>query len=171
MSCPCGLTATFEDCCGPYLAGTALPPTAEALMRSRYAAYTKGDIAYVERTLAPESRHDFDATAAHQWANASTWKGLRIIGTEAGGADDSIGKVEFVASFSQKGKSHDHHELAEFRKDEAGQWYFVDGHPPARGEGARRVETVRREVPKIGRNDPCPCGSGAKHKKCCGAAA
>ena len=26
---------------------------------------------------------------------------------------------------------------------------------------------VRRELPKIGRNDPCPCGSGKKHKKCC----
>ena len=28
---------------------------------------------------------------------------------------------------------------------------------------------VRREVPKVGRNDPCPCGSGKKYKKCCGA--
>ena len=31
-----------------------------------------------------------------------------------------------------------------------------------------KVETFRRELPKIGRNDPCPCGSGKKHKKCCG---
>ena len=31
------------------------------------------------------------------------------------------------------------------------------------------VETYRREGPKIGRNDPCPCGSGKKYKKCCGA--
>lgn len=30
------------------------------------------------------------------------------------------------------------------------------------------VETVRRESPKIGRNDPCPCGSGKKFKQCCG---
>jgi hypothetical protein len=29
------------------------------------------------------------------------------------------------------------------------------------------IETVRREQPKVGRNDPCPCGSGRKHKKCC----
>ena len=27
--------------------------------------------------------------------------------------------------------------------------------------------TIRREKPKIGRNEPCPCGSGKKHKKCC----
>ncbi len=32
-----------------------------------------------------------------------------------------------------------------------------------------KVETVVHEGPKIGRNDPCPCGSGKKYKKCCGA--
>ncbi|MBK4733292.1 UPF0149 family protein [Noviherbaspirillum pedocola] len=31
------------------------------------------------------------------------------------------------------------------------------------------VETVQRDAPKLGRNDPCPCGSGKKYKKCCGA--
>ena len=31
-----------------------------------------------------------------------------------------------------------------------------------------KVATFRREAPKVGRNDPCPCGSGKKHKKCCG---
>ena len=34
-----------------------------------------------------------------------------------------------------------------------------------------KVETYRREEPKVGRNDPCPCGSGRKFKKCCGKAA
>ena len=37
---------------------------------------------------------------------------------------------------------------------------------PAQGEGAR---PVRRHEPKVGRNDPCPCGSGKKYKKCHGA--
>jgi preprotein translocase subunit SecA len=35
------------------------------------------------------------------------------------------------------------------------------------GEGV--AHTVRRAAPKVGRNDPCPCGSGRKYKKCCGA--
>ncbi|MFA4875048.1 MAG: SEC-C metal-binding domain-containing protein, partial [bacterium] len=39
-------------------------------------------------------------------------------------------------------------------------WYYYDSRKPA--------TTVRREAPKIGRNDPCPCGSGKKYKKCCG---
>ncbi len=34
--------------------------------------------------------------------------------------------------------------------------------------GLKKVETFRREQPRIGRNDPCPCGSGKKYKKCCG---
>lgn len=32
----------------------------------------------------------------------------------------------------------------------------------------RSVKTIRHETPKLGRNDPCPCGSGKKYKKCCG---
>ena len=35
------------------------------------------------------------------------------------------------------------------------------------GGGRGRAKTVRRTQPKIGRNDPCPCGSGKKYKKCC----
>jgi len=31
-------------------------------------------------------------------------------------------------------------------------------------------EPYRRETPRVGRNEPCPCGSGKKYKKCCGAA-
>jgi preprotein translocase subunit SecA len=37
------------------------------------------------------------------------------------------------------------------------------------GEGAAKVKTIVRNVPKVGRNDPCPCGSGKKYKKCHGA--
>ena len=36
------------------------------------------------------------------------------------------------------------------------------------GEEAPKQQTVKRSTPKVGRNDPCPCGSGLKYKKCCG---
>jgi preprotein translocase subunit SecA len=42
---------------------------------------------------------------------------------------------------------------------------------PARTGGDDVIKTVRREEPKVGRNDPCPCGSGKKYKKCHGQAA
>jgi preprotein translocase subunit SecA len=41
------------------------------------------------------------------------------------------------------------------------------GNPPA-GDGPRLEIPVRRDAPKVGRNDPCPCGSGKKYKACCG---
>jgi preprotein translocase subunit SecA len=42
--------------------------------------------------------------------------------------------------------------------------------PPRVGGDDATPKTVRREEPKVGRNDPCPCGSGKKYKKCHGAA-
>ena len=51
----------------------------------------------------------------------------------------------------------------------------VAGHRPPQparvGGDDADVKTVRHEGPKVGRNDPCPCGSGKKYKKCHGAAA
>jgi len=46
-----------------------------------------------------------------------------------------------------------------------------DKQPPRVGGDDAPVKTVRRDEPKVGRNDPCPCGSGKKYKKCHGAAA
>ena len=54
----------------------------------------------------------------------------------------------------------EHHEIAEFRRED-GKWVFFDG------ELVPQAPYVRKEA-KIGRNDPCPCGSGKKYKKCCG---
>lgn len=128
-------------------------------MRSRYSAYAKHAIDYVEKTHDPESPDDFDAKAAQQWAEQTEWKRLEIKRTEAGSAADETGVVEFVAHFKTNGQDLSHHELSRFRKAD-GKWYYVDG------------ETVKvpfmRAEPKLGRNDPCHCGSGKKFKKCHG---
>ena len=36
------------------------------------------------------------------------------------------------------------------------------------GDGTLKKQPVRNAGKKVGRNDPCPCGSGKKYKKCCG---
>mgnify|MGYP001576293427 FL=1 len=47
---------------------------------------------------------------------------------------------------------------------------WLKKHPEvANGGDVQKVETVKRAEPKVGRNAPCPCGSGKKYKKCCGA--
>ena len=45
---------------------------------------------------------------------------------------------------------------------------FVKDADPEALERFMPTEPVRRSEPKVGRNDPCPCGSGKKYKKCCG---
>lgn len=172
MNCPCGSKKDFAKCCQPIISGKEPAQTAEALMRSRYTAYTQADIAYVKKTLAPESSHDFNAADAKKWATQSEWKGLKIISTEKGGTDDTVGTVEFVATYAQQGETIEHHEVAKFRKDKK-QWLFVDAEAHTHKEGEdhhhhEKVQTYVRETAKVGRNDPCTCGSGKKYKKCCG---
>ena len=131
-------------------------------MRSRYSAYVKQAYAYLGTSLSTEQGKDFSADDAKRWAESSEWLGLTIHKSELGGPNDTTGAVEFTAHFRTAGKEQAHHEIALFSR-ENGKWVYA-GH--AGGPG----NTVRRETPKIGRNDPCPCGSGKKYKKCCGAA-
>ena len=137
-------------------------------MRSRYTAYTRGDIAYIERTHAPETRAAFDPTAARDWAAQSDWLGLEIVSTEAGGVDDDSGVVAFAATYRQAGQTIVHREVSRFRKTASGAWLFVDGRAPASPD-IDALPNALRATPKVGRNDPCPCGSGKKFKQCCGA--
>lgn len=175
MTCACGSNLEFKNCCEPFITGTAHPETAEKLMRSRYTAYTMGNIAYIKKTLAPESQKDFDMQAAKEWATNAQWLGLKIMSMDKGSATDTEGTVEFTATFKEKGKTLEHHEVSEFRKNDKGHWLFVDGHAHTHEEGQghhhhhHKQETVIRSSPKIGRNDPCPCGSQKKYKKCHGA--
>jgi SEC-C motif-containing protein len=136
-------------------------PTAEDLMRSRYTAYATGHIDHVVATHDPATRDTVDRDASAAWSKQSTWLGLEIVATEAGGADDSTGVVEFVARFSLAGRIQQHHERSRFRKED-GHWYYVDGE-------TMKARPVEREAAKVGRNEPCPCGSGKKFKKCHGA--
>jgi SEC-C motif-containing protein len=158
-ACPCGTGRAYDDCCGPQISGKILPATAEALMRSRYSAYSLGEIDYVGNTHDPETRSEFDAEEARAWSEKAEWHGLKILSTEAGGDGDQTGTVEFVARYSIDDQSVEHHEVAEFRWHDA-RWFFRDG--------AEVPVTVRRDEPKVGRNDPCPCHSGKKYKKCHG---
>jgi SEC-C motif-containing protein len=158
-NCPCGSNLALDACCGPILAG-APATTAEALMRSRYSAYVVRNYAHLERSLSAEQRKDFSAPDAQKWAESSEWLGLTVHGTQEGGAADTQGAVDFTARFKMDDEEREHREVALFNREE-GRWVYA-------GQAGGPGKTVRREVPKVGRNDPCPCGSGKKFKKCCG---
>lgn len=158
-TCPCGSNLLYAECCRPLIRGERSAETAEQVMRSRYSAYVKKELEYLLTSLHPDHRSDYDEKSTRVWAETAEWHKLEILQTVGGGAEDSEGEVEFVASYVETGTKKEHHELATFKK-EAGTWYFVSGSPVP-------PKQVVRATPKTGRNDPCPCGSGKKFKKCC----
>ena len=161
-ACPCGSGLDLSKCCAPLHAGTPAP-TAEALMRSRYTAFVMGNTAYLDKTCTPELRAESDSIDEQSKAEAKPrWLGLTILRTVKGGADDDTGQVEFTVKYRLSGKLHTRHELSDFRRID-GAWTFTASEFNPKGE------TVVRQGEKTGRNDPCPCGSEKKFKKCCGA--
>lgn len=158
--CPCGSKQQYSKCCEPLIKGERHAKTAQELMRARYTAYAKAEIDFIAATIDPKRKSEFNEKSATDWSRKSTWHSLEIIDTQKGEEQDDTGKVEFIAHYTQKTNKTYHHEIADFRKED-GKWYFVDGHTVPQ-------KTVVRDKPKVGRNEPCPCGSGKKYKKCCG---
>ncbi|MEJ2618915.1 MAG: YchJ family protein [Candidatus Thiodiazotropha sp.] len=159
--CYCGSGIDFDACCGPILEGAVQAETAEALMRARYSAFVVNKPEFLHQSLHPDHRLDHDVNATRRWAENSEWLKLEVVDSSGGGADDEQGSVEFIATYKEQGMVRPHHEISSFRKQN-GQWYFVDGKLVT-------PQTEVRKQPKVGRNEPCPCGSGKKYKKCCGA--
>jgi SEC-C motif-containing protein len=130
-------------------------------MRSRYSAYVVHAVDYIIDTChKEEGKADIDYKSTKEWSEQSNWLGLKILSTTKGGVDDTDGEVEFEALYERKGLRDTHREQAKFRKID-GRWLYDDG--------SVQPVTIVRSGPKIGRNDPCPCGSGKKYKHCCGA--
>jgi len=154
-NCPCGTNKPFEQCCGPYLSGEKLPPTAEALMRSRFTAYAMQDGAYLLKTWDVSTRPasvDFSKETGE-------WTCLDIILTKKGARKDSKGLVEFKAYFTVDGEQRVMNEISRFAQKQ-GHWYYLDG----------KVKSIASDQGSFnqGLNAPCICGSGKKFKRCCG---
>jgi len=120
--CPCGgSNKEYASCCGRYLDGGEAAATAEALMRSRYTAYTLGREDYLLATW-----HHSTRPAALELASAprSQWLGLQVQRHEQPQSDQAV--VEFVARHKVGGRAHRLHEISRFVR-EAGRWLYVDG--------------------------------------------
>lgn len=113
-------------------------------MRSRYTAYVRGAIDYLVETHATTGPIDRAGIAAR--VRDTLWRGLEIVASEPGETESF---VEFIARGETKGVPFAQRERSRFLR-KGGRWRYVDAAQP-------------------GRNEPCPCGSGAKYKKCHGA--
>src|SRR5687767_2834587 len=93
--CPCGAgDKSYTDCCGRYLDAGKTAPTAEALMRSRYVAYTLGREGYLLETWHPSTRPASRDVVSELH---NKWLGLEVKRHEQRGPSNAV--VEFVARY------------------------------------------------------------------------
>ena len=135
-TCPCGGPA-FATCCGPYLSGAAIPPTAEALMRSRYTAYTQRNEAYLRATWHPSTLPAEPIVSDDeklQWLGLEVKSALRLRQRKANLPESpDADTVEFVARYRVSGRGHRLHEVSRFVREHSGgeaRWYYLDGSFP-----------------------------------------
>ncbi len=156
--CPCGSDKEYKDCCELIHKDHSKATSPELLMRARYSAFVENKVEFVDQTNIPGTK-DFNLEDAKKWAKDSKWHHLEVINTQD--LSETEGLVEFKAFYKDiENDNQTHHEMGHFKKIDD-LWFYNEG--KILGQG-----TIRRDGPKIGRNDPCPCGSGKKFKKCCG---
>ncbi|MYM85900.1 hypothetical protein GTP91_01765 [Rugamonas sp. FT82W] len=134
-TCPCG-GPSLASCCGPYIAGAAIPPTAEALMRSRYTAYVQRNEPYLMATWHASTRPTEPIMSKEeklQWLGLEVKSALRLRQRKAEDADPTKDTVEFVARFKTNGRAQRLHEISNFVREPAEgglRWFYVDGSFP-----------------------------------------
>lgn len=119
--CPCGSNKNFTDCCARYLDNGEAAPNAEALMRSRYTAYTLLREDYLLATWHASTRPSALGLAEDE---PTKWIALEVKRHEQTDVDHA--KVEFVARYKVNGRAFRLHEISRFVR-ENGKWFYVDG--------------------------------------------
>lgn len=146
MVCPCGAAATYEDCCGRFHRGEAEAPTPEALMRSRFSAFVRGEVRYLYRTLHAdhdERRLPEAAVIEHlrQGLSRLKYRELHILDTrDADG--EGVAQVLFHVVVYEKGKNRSFVELSSFAHDGEG-WRYLFGAPQLEKDIKGNVRELR----------------------------
>ena len=134
-ACPCG-GPSLAACCGPYLDGSAIPQSAETLMRSRYTAYGLRDEPYLLATWHASTRPAEPIVSQEeklQWLGLEVKSALRLRQRKADDAEPTTDTVEFVARFKVNGRAQRLHEISNFVREPAEgglRWFYVDGSFP-----------------------------------------
>lgn len=156
-NCPCGGKRSYQQCCQRFHSGAESAQTAEQLMRSRYSAFVKANVAYLLHTRHASTRDLDNPQQLQRSCEVTQWTRLDIKQCQQGRANDKVGTVSFSAHYTEGGKPGVLSETSRFVK-EGQQWYYLDG---------EHNEAPNTAAPsKLGRNAPCWCGSGKKFKRC-----
>ncbi|MBF9000008.1 YchJ family metal-binding protein [Vibrio nitrifigilis] len=152
--CYCCSGLTYAQCCEPIHNDHAKAEKPEQLMRARYSAHVLGLVDFVVNTYHSSCDAEQQRESIAESIN-SDWRQLEVLSVENSPNQDE-GFVHFKAHFADHNQTYCLEEKSRFVR-EHGLWYYIDGEFPQ-----------HQPSTKIGRNDPCPCGSGKKYKKCCG---
>lgn len=125
-ACPCGLKASYTDCCEPFHRGVAQPSTAELLMRSRYSAYALHLIDYLLYSHHPRQQGKDQPEKVRQAAEGVSFYRLEILSQSQGQPADKIGKVAFKAFYRHGSQMGCIHENSRFKRYQ-GRWVYWDG--------------------------------------------
>ena len=117
-TCPCGSGLSYEACCAPLIREEQSAESAEALMRSRYTAYTEYKEAYILSTWHTSTR---PKNLSINIESPLQWIRLKVI-------QSSYDTVEFIAWYKLNGKAHKLHEHSRFIYENQ-RWYYIDGDP------------------------------------------
>jgi SEC-C motif domain protein len=124
--CPCTSRKPYDRCCGPFHAGSAVPETAEQLMRARFSAYALAKVDYLISTRPEARRAEEDRAELEQYCKSVSCVALKVVHRERGGQADDTGIVSFHASIQANGRRSLHIETSSFAR-EHGRWVYVDG--------------------------------------------
>ena len=128
--CPCTSGLRLHLCCGPYLAGEREPPDAEALMRSRFAAFASGNTEHLWRTLDrdhPDRVREKDEVVRElaRTARSLRYQKLTILDRDLRPPGESS-RVLFHAKIFERGREMSFVEASTFRHDGTG-WRYLAG--------------------------------------------
>lgn len=116
VPCPCDSGLDYQDCCDRFISGREQPGSAEALMRSRYTAYTQGDAEYLMATWHPSQHDDLTADTLRESSQVLDWQRLEVLHS-AGTGEASEGVVEFKAWYRRDGELSAVHERSRFVRE------------------------------------------------------
>jgi SEC-C motif domain protein len=152
MYCPCGSQQTYSTCCKLFIEHVKKPETAEQLMRSRYSAYATGEYQYILDTYTEDIKTTLTLDDLSESAAEQKWVKLTIHSSDE---RSTPATVEFSAFYLIGNELFELRENSRFF-EESGSIRYKDGDIK-----------VSDKILTIKRNDPCPCDSGIKFKKCC----
>ena len=154
-ACPCGSGKNFGDCCEQILTGKRPASNAEELMRARFTAHVTHDFRFLHESHRPTAGKPY---VAEEGQPAMQWTKLVVHAHETGNDPDKA-FVDFSAYGTEDKVEKVLHEKAEFLRVN-GAWLY-------NREARLGPAPYKAQAPKVGRNEPCPCGSGKKYKHCC----